>query len=220
MTLLLTRSRCPMYGACGTLLASLLLLSLPLWGGEATAIAERPLLAWLNGEPLYFLLAYVIAQQLLISSTAFCVAGGLLFGPVYGSLLSLLGATLGAALSFLISRHLLAGWLTPRLPAALLQVRDEVQREGWRAVAMIRLLPLLPYAPVNYTLGLTTLPLRQFLLPTSLLIAPRVAAYAYLGHSGRQALEGGLAVAWQLLGALGVVVALTWLPHLLQRSRR
>ncbi len=185
--------------------------------------AAQPLLDWLNGAPLaplYFLVSYVLAQQLLFSSTAFCFAGGLLFGPLYGALLSLAGATLGAALSFLTSRHLLADWLRPRLPAALHHVRDEVEREGWRAVAMIRLLPLLPYAPVNYTLGLTTLPLRHFLLPTFLLIAPRVATYAYLGHAGRQALEGTLGVMWNVIIALGVLVALTWLPHLLHRRGR
>ena len=185
--------------------------------------AEQELFVWLEGAtlaPLLFVVAYVLAQQLFFSSVAFCLAGGLLFGPVYGTLLDLAGATLGAALSFLIARHLLTGWITPRLPQPLLKIRQEVEQGGWRAVALIRILPVLPFTPLNYTLGLTRLTLLQFLVPTSICIAPRIAVYAYLGHAGRRALEGNLEVIWDVIAALGVLVAITWLPHLLRKLKK
>lgn len=201
------------------LYASLLVFVTAAFGAESLLGVEHPAWAWLDGtpfSPLLFLIAYVLAQQLFISSVAFCLAGGLLFGPVYGTLLNLAGAALGAALSFLISRHLLSGWVAPRLTPSLLRIRDEVEQNGWRAVVLVRLL-VLPYAPVNYALGLTRLTLAQFLLPTVIVIAPRVALYTYLGYAGRQALEGTLGMMWHALIALGVLVAITWLPHLLHR---
>lgn len=185
------------------------------------ASQEQTLSEWFNGIPLapvLFLVTHIVAQQLFISSVAFCVAAGILFGPVYGTLLGLTGATLGAALSFLTSRHLLSGWITPRLSPTLLKVREEVSQNGWRAVAFVRLLAL-PFTPLNYALGLTQLTLMQFLLPTFLVITPRVAVYAYLGYAGRQALEGAFGVVWDIFIALGVLVALTWLPHLLHKKR-
>ena len=202
----------------------LLLLAVPaIAGADEFVETGHELSAWIAGTPytpVLFLIAYVLAQQVFISSTAFCVAGGVLFGPVYGTLLDLAGATLGAALSFLTSRHLLSAWITPRLPASLLKVRDEVGNRGWRAVLFLRLLPLFPYTPLNYTLGLTRLSLSQFLVPTVICVAPRIAVYAYLGHAGRQALEGNIAVVWDIIIALGVLVALAWLPHLLRQYWR
>src|SRR5512139_3826540 len=124
-----------------------LLVPLPLLGSDPVSATEEMVSTWFRDVPLapfLFVVAYILAQQLFISSVAFCVAGGALFGPLYGTLLNLIGATAGAALSFLNARHLLSDWVTPRLSPALLKVRREVEREGWRAVFFIRLLPLLP----------------------------------------------------------------------------
>lgn len=198
-----------------------LLAPLPLWAGEAST-TEQVVSGWFQGvplAPLLFVIAYILAQQLFISSVAFCVAGGVLFGPVYGTLLNLVGATVGAALSFLTARHLLSDWITPRLSTTLLRVRQEVESEGWRAVFFIRLLPVLPFTPLNYTLGLTRLTLLQFLVPTFICVAPRIAVYTYLGHTGRRVLEGNAAVIWEVIVALGVLVAVSWIPHLVRKWR-
>lgn len=200
-----------------------LLLPLPLLGSEAPTATEQVVSTLFKGvplAPLLFVVAYVLAQQLFISSVAFCIAGGALFGPIYGTLLNLVGATLGAALSFLTARHLLSDWITPRLPTRLLRVRQEVEEEGWRAVFFIRLLPVLPFTPLNYTLGLTRLTLLQFIVPTFICVGPRVAVYTYLGHTGRRMLEGNAAVIWEVIVALGVLVAVSWLPHLFRRLRK
>ncbi len=204
-------------------MALLLLWAIPAVAADELTETEHTLLVWLNGTPytpLLFLIAYVLAQQIFISSMAFCIVGGVLFGPVYGSLLDLSGATLGAALSFLTSRHLLANWITPRLPANLLRIRDEVGNGGWRTVFFLRLLPVFPFTPLNYTLGLTPLSLSQFLVPTVICIAPRIAVYAYLGYAGRKAIEGNIGVVWDIIIALGVLVALAWLPQLIRQHLR
>jgi len=201
----------------------LLLLPIPLVASANQLVAmNHALPSWVDGSPspLWFLVVYILAQQIFISSTAFCIAGGALYGPVYGTLLDLTGAAMGAAVSFLVSRHLLAGWLTPHLPAALLNIRDRLEDKGWRSVALLRLLPLFPYAPLNYTLGLTRLSLSQFLVPTVLCIAPRVAIYAYLGYAGREAIEGNISMVWDITVALGVLVALAWLPQFFRQRWR
>lgn len=192
-------------------------------GLESFMPAEPVQLPWLDDvtlAPLLFVLTYIVAQQLFISSVAFCLAGGLLFGPAYGSLLNLTGAMFGAVLSFFIARHLLSDWVTRRLPPALLHIRQEVEREGWRAVFFIRLLPVLPFTPLNYTFGLTRITLWQFLIPTLVCVGPRIIVYTYLGHTGRKALEGNVGVIWHALIALGVLAAISWLPHLMRLRQK
>lgn len=202
----------------------LLLTPVPAFAGlESLMPAEPVQLPWLEDvplAPLLFVMTYILAQQLFISSVAFCLAGGLLFGPVYGTLLNLAGAMAGAVLSFLTARHLLSDWVTRRLPPALLQIRQEVEREGWRAVFFIRLLPVLPFTPLNYAFGLTHITLWQFLIPTFVCVGPRIVVYTYLGHTGRKVLEGNVGVFWNVLIALGVLVAVSWLPHLLRRRQK
>lgn len=201
------------------LTAALLLVAAPAWSGE---LPMGPFASWLDHAPftpLLFLLAYLLAQQLLLSSVAFNIIGGALFGLYLGTVVNLLGAMAGAALSFLISRHLLAARLTPHLPQTVGKVLDEVAQEGWRGVVFMRLLPGLPYAMLNYVLGLSRLSLRQFLLPTLLCIAPRVVLYTYLGHTGRAVLEGRAELVSHIIAALGLLVVLTWLPHAWRKLR-
>ena len=195
----------------------LLLLAIPCQAGELPWESFSNRIDAAAFSPLLFLAAYLLAQQLFLSSTAFNIIGGALFGPWLGTLLNLTGAMGGATLSFLVSRHLLAQRITPHLPDALARLLDEVAQEGWRGVAFVRLMPGLPYALLNYTLGLSKLTLRQFLPPTLLCILPRIALYTYLGHSGRAALEGKAEMVWHIIVVLGLLVALTWLPHLWSR---
>src|SRR5262245_38494704 len=44
---------------------------------------------------------------------------------------------------------------------------DGVDKEGWRFVAFVRLVPLFPFNLSNYALGLTRIPLHQYVLATA-----------------------------------------------------
>ena len=66
----------------------------------------------------------------------FALAGGALFGPVWGSLLNLAGATLGASVAFLVTRYVAGDWVTQRSAGRLKGWIAGVEAEGWRFVAM------------------------------------------------------------------------------------
>ena len=63
-----------------------------------------------------------------------------------------------------------------------------METEGWRFVAFVRLVPLLPFAALNYALGLTRIPLWQYVIASYLAMLPGAAAYSYIGYAGGQAL--------------------------------
>src|SRR5580704_1030766 len=65
-------------------------------------------LGWL--APILFLILYTLASLMFLPTMVLTLAGGAIFGPVIGTLLNLVGATFGAAFSFLITRHLMNGW--------------------------------------------------------------------------------------------------------------
>ncbi len=175
-------------------------------------------LGWL--APLAFIAAYAIATVFFLPGVLFTLAGGALFGPWLGTLCNLTGATLGAGLAFLTARYLARDWVAQRAGKRLRQLIDGVDAEGWRFVAFVRLVPLFPFNVLNYALGLTRIPLLQYLVTTFIFMAPAGAAYTYLGHAGREAASGGEDVIHKMLLALAIIACIAFLSRVLLRLRK
>jgi uncharacterized membrane protein YdjX (TVP38/TMEM64 family)/rhodanese-related sulfurtransferase len=179
--------------------------------------------AWLGTlgpwAPIGYVMLFALATVAFVPGVVFSLAGGALFGPFWGSLWNLAGATLGATLAFLVARYI-AGELVARKAGGLLKrLIDGVDAEGWRFVAFVRLVPLFPFNLSNYALGLTRIPLRDYVIATVVCMAPGAVAYTWLGHAGRGALSGeASSVRYGLLG-LGLLAAIAVLPRLIRRLR-
>jgi uncharacterized membrane protein YdjX (TVP38/TMEM64 family) len=192
-------------------------------GGETLPLLQ-PVGAWLLDHPLLapllFVLLYALAITLFFPGTLFCLLGGALFGPWQGALLNVLGATLGASLAFLIARHLAASMVERHLTTTLQRLKQGVETGGWRFVALLRQLPVVPYNLSNYAFGLCRIPLSQFAAATLLSLLPRLWVYAYLGHSGLALLSGESEALLTLLTMTTLLVALLLLPLLYARLRQ
>jgi uncharacterized membrane protein YdjX (TVP38/TMEM64 family) len=173
-----------------------------------------------NTAPLLFIGGYALATVLFLPGSILTIAGGALFGPVAGTLYSLTGAALGATLSFLAARHLASDWVARRTGGRLAEFVRGVEAEGWRFVAFVRLVPLLPFNALNYALGLTRIPLRQYVVASYLAMLPGAAAYTYLGYAGREAFAGSDVLLRHGLVALALLAAALFLPRLAHRLRR
>ena len=198
--------------------------------GSAAAIVWRDslsletLTAWITQAgwiaPLAFIAAYAIATVFFLPGLVFTLAGGALFGPVYGTLYNLCGATLGATLAFFMARYLARDWVERRAGVRLQQLIAGVEREGWRFVAFVRLVPLFPFNLLNYALGLTRIPLSHYVVTTFIFMAPGGAAYTYLGYAGREIAVGGEAIIRKGLLALALVATIAFASRIYLRVRR
>lgn len=79
-----------------------------------------------SAAPLVFIALYAAATVLFLPGSVITLAGGVLFGPVWGTLWSLTGATLGAFLAFLIARYLGSNWIARRAGPRLSRLNDGV----------------------------------------------------------------------------------------------
>jgi uncharacterized membrane protein YdjX (TVP38/TMEM64 family) len=170
--------------------------------------------------PVVFLGVYMIAPALFLPGSVLTLAGGALFGPFTGALLSLIGATIGATVAFLVARYLAAAWVERRVSGCLQEIKERVEREGWRFIAFVRLVPLFPFNLLNYACGLTRLSVQTFALTSFLTMAPGAFAYAYLGDTSREAASGGPDLVRKGLLALILLAAVALLPLLIRRWRR
>jgi uncharacterized membrane protein YdjX (TVP38/TMEM64 family)/rhodanese-related sulfurtransferase len=170
--------------------------------------------------PVVFILIYSIATVLFLPGSILTLTGGVIFGPVLGSLFNITGATIGAALAFLIARYLAADWVSERAGGRSKQLINGVEAEGWRFVAFVRLVPLFPFNLLNYALGLTKIRFIEYLLASCLFMLPGAIAYTYIGYAGREAVTGGDDLINTILIAIALLAVVMFLPRFIVTVRR
>jgi uncharacterized membrane protein YdjX (TVP38/TMEM64 family) len=179
---------------------------------------------WLVGKgwkaPVFFILAYATATVFFLPGTVMTLAGGALFGPFWGTLYNLAGATLGAGLAFLVARYLAGDTIRMRLRGRTGRLLQGVEEEGWRFVAFARLVPLFPFNLLNYALGLTHISFTHYLVATLLFMLPGTFAYTWLGFAGREAAAGSENLIRTILITIAVLAAAAFLPRLVKRWRK
>jgi uncharacterized membrane protein YdjX (TVP38/TMEM64 family)/rhodanese-related sulfurtransferase len=183
---------------------------------ESIGPAVRALGFW---APVGFILIYATATALFFSGAILSLAGGALFGSIWGTAWNLAGATLGATAAFLLARTVAGDWVARRVGGRLRRLVDGVTAEGWRFVALMRLVPLVPFNLLNYALGLTGISLPAYILTSAICMLPGAIAYTWLGYAGRSAAAGDTtSLRYGLLG-LGVLAMIAFLPRLFHRFR-
>jgi uncharacterized membrane protein YdjX (TVP38/TMEM64 family) len=82
-------------------------------------------------------------------------------------------------------------------------VLQRAEAGGWRAVTMLRLIPVIPHSFSNYALGLTRLSLGGYALGSLLGQLPMTIAYVSFGAAGGRAVAGGQD--WLLPAIVGAI---------------
>ena len=173
-----------------------------------------------SAAPLLFMLIYIIGTLLFLPGTVLTLLGGALFGPVLGTFYNLTAATIGAMLSFLVSRYLASDWVKSKTGGRLKQLITGVENEGWRFVAFTRLVPLFPFNLLNYALGLTKIRFSHYSLATYLFMLPGAIAYTYLGYIGKEAATGGEGLVQKAMLALALLGIVAFLPRIIGSLRK
>lgn len=166
-----------------------------------------------------YVLAYAVSSLAFIPVTIMTITGGALFGPAQGTLLALSGAGLGAAIGFTASRHYFSDWVHAKGWHWLNMILAGVEKEGWKFVALVRLVPLVPFSASNYAFGLARIPLLHFIPASLICMSPATLAYCWLGHSGRQSLSGESNLIQLGLVALALLAIIVLLPGIIRRFK-
>lgn len=142
-------------------------------------LEQHPVLA-----PVIFLGVYAVAPALFLPSIPITLAAGFFWGPVWGVVFSITGATIGACLPFFLSRYLLHDFIKNMVtPERWEWLQDRVNQHGWKAVAFTRLIPVFPFNLLNYLFGLTPVSFIQYLWSTFVFMLPACIAFVAFGSS-------------------------------------
>ena len=170
--------------------------------------------------PLVFMLLYIAGTPLFLPGSVLTMAGGAVFGPFYGTFYNLTAATIGSMLAFLIARFTASEWIEKKTGGRMKQLVTGVEKEGWKFVAFVRLVPLFPFNLLNYALGLTRISFFQYSITTYITMLPGAIAYTYLGYIGREAATGGEDLIKKGMFALALLAAAAFLPRFIINLRR
>lgn len=162
--------------------------------------------AWVDqagwAGPVLYALIYAGLTLTPAPATVTSIAAGVLFGLPVGIVVVMVGAVGGSAIGFALGRSLGRDAVT-RIDSRQLQRLDRLlERRGLLAVIGVRLVPMLPFAALNYACGLTAVRPRDYLVGTAVGILPGATAYVAIGASG--ATPGS----WSFLLAVGGLVVL------------
>jgi uncharacterized membrane protein YdjX (TVP38/TMEM64 family) len=156
-----------------------------------------------------FVAFYVIVCLLFLPGSALTLAGGFMFGMAKGIAAASLGATLGAAAAFLVSRAIGRPWLERRLMThpRIFAVDRAISSQGFKIVFLTRLCTLFPYDLMSYVFGLSEVPFGSYVLATWLGRLPEIVLWAYLGSNAKNLSD---LVAGKIQTGIGVQILL-WL---------
>lgn len=148
--------------------------------------AREQLGVWQNAYPLIFAGAYVslyvtVTALSLPWATVLTLAGGALFGVVWGTVLVSIASTLGATLAFLMARTVLRDSVQQRFGDRLQAINAGIRRDGAQYLFFLRLAPVFPFFLVNLVMGLTPIKVRTYVWVSQLGMLPATAVYVNAG---------------------------------------
>ncbi len=177
------------------------------------------LLGFLSGSPygpLLYILIYAVRPLFLFSAVLLTVAGGFLFGPLWGVVYVLIGSNTSASIAYAIGGFLGAGLLEGRDGLAQ-RYAERMRRSSFETVLIMRFV-FLPYDLVNYLAGVLRIRWTPFILATVLGSLPGTLAFVLFGASIER-FDGGLPAlnSWTLVASAAIFAASLALARLFRR---
>ena len=143
----------------------------------ANFVADNPLVA-----PLAFMVIYAVVVAFSLPGGAIMtIAGGFLFGTVWGTAWVVLSATLGATILFVIAKTSLGDLLRAKAGPWLRKMENGFKENALSYLLVLRLIPLFPFFVVNLVPAFLGVNLRTYVIGTLLGIVPGSFVYATVG---------------------------------------
>ncbi|HXS54391.1 MAG TPA: FAD-dependent oxidoreductase [Usitatibacter sp.] len=154
----------------------------------------------------YFAIYVAVTGLSLPGAAILTLAGGAIFGLVWGTVIVSFASTIGATLAFLASRFVLRDWVQSKFGDKLKPVNEGVAREGAFYLFALRLVPAFPFFVINLVMGLTPIRARTFYWVSQLGMLAGTIVYVYAGTQlGRFRISAGLVAAFVILGLFPLV---------------
>lgn len=157
--------------------------------------------------PLFFILLHMMRQFLFLPVGLICMAGGVLFGSVYGTLYSIIGITLSSVIFYGLLKKM------PKYLNKFLKIKQKVvgKRRPFSLgqIAILKLVPFIHFHLLSLCVLEMTKSFKEYTKASVVSNAPLAFMYSTFGHY-----IFNLSIAW----GLGIAATMLILFHLLRRK--
>ena len=126
--------------------------------------------------------AYVAVTGLSLPGAAIMtLAGGAVFGLLWGTVLVSFASTLGATIAFIVSRYILREGIQRRYGDRLKAINAGIERDGAFYLFTLRLVPAFPFFVINLVMGLTPMRTLTFAFVSQVGMLPGTIVFVNAG---------------------------------------
>ena len=171
--------------------------------------------AYVRGHPfasaaIYFAIYVAVTGLSLPGAAVMTLAGGAVFGLLWGTVIVSFASSIGATLAFLASRFLLRDWVQGKFGDKLKPINRGVEKEGAFYLFALRLVPAFPFFLINLAMGLTPIRTWTFYWVSQTGMLAGTIAYVYAGTTlGEFRISFELILAFTILGIFPLVAKKT-----------
>lgn len=157
---------------------------------------HEQLTAWVLSNAWWAALVYFMAYVALVGlslpgGALMTLAGGYLFGIIYGTLLAATGATVGATIIFIAARNASRDLIRRRAGRTIRRIEAGFRENMLSYMIFLRVVPVFPFFAINLAMAFLGVPLRMYVLTTFFGILPGSAVYASVGNGMGHLLDIG-----------------------------
>lgn len=167
-----------------------------------------------------YLIIYIVAVSLSFPGASFLtIAGGGIFGWAIGGTLTVIGATVGASIIFLVAKTSLGDYLAEKAGPRMNKLREGFQKDAFSYLLTLRLAPVVPFWITNLAPALFGMDLARYALATFIGIIPGTYAYSFIGDQVGSAV-GGSDITQKITLGLAALALASVIPLIVKWVRR
>jgi len=136
---------------------------------------------WLSAL-IYTCLYFVATALIFPAASLITIAGGLVFGSVSATIFTVIGATFGATILFMVVRTSFGSFLNERAGPFLSRLSAGFKENAFSYLLFLRLVPAFPFWLVNVAPAFFKMNVPTYVTATAIGILPGTFAYALLGE--------------------------------------
>lgn len=134
-------------------------------------------------SPVIYILVYTVRPLIFFPASVLSIAGGLAFGAWMGTLYTIIGATLGAMLSFYVAKTMGKSLVQKEWTGKAGDIQSQMEQNGFFYVLLFRFIPVINFDLISYAAAFAKVRFTSFTLATLIGIIPGTFAYNFLGSS-------------------------------------
>ncbi|MFT7584776.1 MAG: putative membrane protein YdjX (TVP38/TMEM64 family) [Cellvibrionaceae bacterium] len=192
------------------------------WSGLSAIEILRHIISFSQNSawgPFIYIGFYIVQPVVFFPSTFLTIAAGYVYGPVVGTILSIIGSNGSSVLAWYVGRFFGEAFISEHFKDSIAaRFSDRLRTNSFHSVLIMRLI-YLPYDVVSYFSGFIRLPLSAFIFATMLGALPGTISFSLFGSSieGDFLAETPSINRWSLAGAVLLFIISISISRLIRR---